>query len=297
MPSVVNRWSGDPAPPGLARALALRDAGPWRDAPVLFLLETGSTNDVALRAAADGAPDGTCVLALKQTAGRGRRGRTWQSPAGAGLYFSPIVRPPATALHAQEAGAPGDLPGPAALLTLMAAVACVEAITAATGLAPTIKWPNDLIVDRGVDPATGRWERRKLAGILAEGAVSGDAVQQIVLGIGINLTAAAYPPDVAAIATSLEAETGRPPDFFVLFAACRAALARETASLFAGDVAGLLRRWRAHAPSAEGVRVAWEQHGVRRTGTTAGLDPTGALAVVADDGRRELLVAGEVTWA
>ena len=296
MPSVVNRWSGDPAPPGLLRALAAHDAGPWRDAPVVFLHETGSTNDVALQAAAAGAPDGSSVLARMQTAGRGRRGRTWQSPAGAGLYFSVIVRPPAAALGAQP-GAASDQPGPATLLTLMAAVAVVDAIAAVTGLAPTIKWPNDLIVERGREAGRGRWDRRKLAGILAEGALASGELQQVVIGIGVNLAPGAYPPEVAAVATSLEAELGRPVDGFEVFAACRAALARESVSLFAGGSADLLARWRRAAPSSVGARVAWHDGDRRLSGVTAGLSDTGALLVTPDDGGpRVALVAGDVEW-
>lgn len=296
MPSVVNRWSGDPAPAGLVRALAAHDAGPWRDAPVVFLHETGSTNDVALQAAAAGAPDGASVLARMQTAGRGRRGRTWQSPAGAGLYFSVIVRPPAAALHS-PAGPSGDLPGPATLLTLMAAVAGVEAITVATGLTPTIKWPNDLIVERGRTADSGRWDRRKLAGILTEGALASGEFQQVVVGIGVNLAPGAYPPEVAAVATNLEAELGHPVDGFEVFAACRAALARESISLFAGGSADLLARWRRAAPSSMGARVAWHEDDRRRSGVTAGLSDTGALLVAPDDGGpRVALVAGDVEW-
>lgn len=298
MALVVERWSGDPPPPELSRALRQYDAGRWRDAPVVFLQETGSTNDVALQAAADGAPDGTCVIARTQTAGRGRRGRAWVSPPGAGLYFSAVIRPPAgLESHERKANA-GNLPAPSTLVTLMAAVAAVEAVTAATGFTPTIKWPNDLIVERGRTPASGQWERRKLGGILAEGALSDGALQQVVVGIGINLAPGAYPAEVAGIATNLEAEVGRPVDGFAVFAACRAALAREAGALFADAADDLLQRWRAHAPSAVGGRVAWMDGSHRATGVTAGLSVGGALIVEPDLGGAPVhLVAGEVEWA
>lgn len=294
MPPQDETPRGDAFPPGLARALGAHPAAEWPAAPVVFFEQTGSTNDVVLQAAASGAVDGTCVIARAQTAGRGRRGRTWVSPPGAGLYFSVLIRPPGIASVSEG----GDLPGPAMLVTLMAAVAAVEALSAVAGFAPTIKWPNDLIVERGRSPGSGRWERRKLGGILAEGAVSQGLLEQVVVGIGINIAPGAYPPEVAGIATCVEAETGRSIDAFDLFAACRAALARERARLFAGGATDLLRRWRAHAPSAEGACVAWYEGQRRRTGLTAGLSDGGELVVVDDeDGERRRLVAGEVEWA
>lgn len=299
MARVVRRWSGDPWPADLARALASHDAGVWREAPVVFLHETGSTNDVALRAAADGAPDGTSVLALAQTAGRGRRGRAWASPSGAGLYFSVVIRPPAGPTAAPDSHPHGEGPGPAGLLTLMAAVAAVEAIGTAAGFTPTIKWPNDLIVERDAPQVGVPRLRRKLGGILTEGAVSDGALQHAVVGIGINLAPGAYAADVARLATNLEEEVGHPVDAFAVFAACRAALARECGRLFEGETNGLLRRWLAHAPSAVGVRVAWRAGESRATGLTAGLSPTGALVVQPDDPGAPAvhLVAGEVEWA
>jgi BirA family biotin operon repressor/biotin-[acetyl-CoA-carboxylase] ligase len=184
------------------------------------------------------------------------------------------------------------------LVTLMAAVAVVDALSASAGFTPTIKWPNDLVVERGRTPASDRWERRKLGGILAEGALSHGVLEQVVVGIGINVAPGAYPPEVTGMATCVEAETGRPVDAFEVFAACRASLARERARLFAGGGGDLLRRWRLHAPSAEGARVAWREGARRHTGLTAGLSATGALIVVDDEGgERRHLVAGEVEWA
>lgn len=284
--------SGDPWPPALAGALQAWPAPGWDSSPVLYFDQTGSTNDVAASLAASGAPDGAAAVARSQTAGRGRRGRTWESPAGAGLYFSVVIRPPAASVAA-PAGVPAP---PAMLITLAAAVAVADAIAAVTGFAPAIKWPNDLVADRGRD-ASGTWHRRKLAGILAEGAVSGEALLHVVLGVGINLTPAAYPPDVAELATSLEAETGRPVDGFALFAACRAALARDVASLFAGGAGPLLDRWRRQSPSSCGAPVSWQHGGRRVDGVTAGVGDDGALRVRAADGEVLTIVSGEVEWA
>src|SRR5713226_6676688 len=108
-------------------------------APLLFFSTIGSTNDVASALATGGDREGAVVIADAQTAGRGRRGRTWFSPPGAGLYVS-VVLAPARASHASERAT--------ALLTLAAGVALAEAIERATGLAPAIKWPNDLLIGR-----------------------------------------------------------------------------------------------------------------------------------------------------
>lgn len=284
---------GDPWPPGLARALERHLAPEWAGAPVVFLAETGSTNDVARQAALAGAADGTCVLARSQTAGRGRRGRVWVSPAGSGLYFSAVIRPPGGA----DAPSPDDHSGPAMLITLMAAVAVVDALRVEPGFTATIKWPNDIIVERRSEAGT-RLVRRKLGGILVEGSVANGRVEHAVVGIGLNVAPGAYPPEVDALATNLEAETCAPVDAHAVFAACRAALARERARLFAGGGADLLRLWRERAPSAEGVRVAWQESGRRHTGVTAGLSPSGALVVRDDEtGEATQLVAGEVEWA
>src|SRR5690348_5353678 len=137
----------EPLSADLAEALArvnLRRLG----STVLFFSTIGSTNDLAASLAASGDYEGAVVIADAQTAGRGRRGRIWFSPPGAGLYVS-VLLSPARAVRAPERAA--------ALLTLTAGLALAEAVECATGLGPAIKWPNDLLVGR-----------RKLAGILAE---------------------------------------------------------------------------------------------------------------------------------
>ena len=165
-----------------------------------------STMDVAAALASEGAAHGVVVVAEEQTAGRGRRGSTWSSPPGAGLYFSFIARPADAATLS--------------LLTLAAGVGVREGIAAASGLAAGLKWPNDLTVGR-----------RKLAGILAEGLAIGTGNQAIVIGVGVNVQPAAYPPDVAARATSIEGELGRAVDRDALFAAILDALWHRLATL------------------------------------------------------------------
>jgi BirA family biotin operon repressor/biotin-[acetyl-CoA-carboxylase] ligase len=259
---------------------ALEAVGP-RLAPLsaapLFFPTIGSTNDVAASLAAGPAGEGAVVIAEAQTAGRGRRGHSWFSPPGSGLYVS-VVLSPARARAAPDRAT--------ALLTLSAGVALAEAIERVSGLSPAIKWPNDLLVGR-----------RKLAGILAEGVASrsGGAVTSVVLGYGINVSQAAYPPELSDRATSLESELGRPIDRALLCAETLAALAGRYRDLLDARFDAILDAWRARAPGSRGAAVAWDDPAGTRTGTTAGVDEMGALLVRSGD-RVDRIVAGEVRW-
>lgn len=257
---------------------ALRASAARRGAfgePSIFFSETGSTNDVAAALAERGAREGTTVLALAQRAGRGRLGREWFSPAGAGLYVSVICR--------NRRAAP--------MITLAGGVAVATGIRAATGLPVLIKWPNDIVVpDRS---APGR--RRKAAGILAEASSNADGVQFVVLGIGVNLRPAAYPPVLAGRATSLEAELGRPVDGGAVLAEILASLNEQIAALTSGEQDRVLRQWRELSPSATGAQVEWRTNSDARRGVTAGIDDTGALLVRVGD-QVERIIAGEVIW-
>ena len=220
-----------------------------------------STMDVASALAQDGARHGVVVVADEQTAGRGRRGAIWQSPPGAGLYFSFVARPDNPALS---------------LITLAAGVAVRDGVQAATGLAADLKWPNDLIVGP-----------RKLAGILAEGISIGSPQQAVIVGVGVNVEPAAYPPDVAARAASLAGELGRSIDRSLLLSEILMALWDRLAQR-PGDI---LQAWRAASPNATGTRVEWDG----KNGTTAGIDDSGALLVKTNAGI-ERIIAGEVRW-
>jgi BirA family biotin operon repressor/biotin-[acetyl-CoA-carboxylase] ligase len=231
---------------------------------VRWLTTTTSTMDVASKLAGDGARHGVVVVADEQTAGRGRRGTSWQSPPGAGLYLSFVARHAGAALS---------------LITLAAGVGVREGIAASTGLSADVKWPNDLIVGS-----------RKLAGILSEGIAIGTPAQAVIIGIGINMQPAAYPPEVSARATSIEGELGRAVDRELLLSCVLASLWDRLAVLehAPGDI---LQAWRAASPNANGTRVEWDgKHGV-----TAGIDDSGALLVKTAD-RIERIIAGELRW-
>jgi BirA family transcriptional regulator, biotin operon repressor / biotin---[acetyl-CoA-carboxylase] ligase len=233
--------------------------------PVQFFSSVGSTND-----AAASLPHRSVVVAGHQTAGRGRRGHTWFSPPGSGLYVS-VVLAPATARV--------DPPRATMLLTLAAGVAIAEGVEAATGLAVDLKWPNDLLVSG-----------RKLAGILAES--SGDTV---VLGYGINVLETALPPALRDRATSLQSELGRAVDRDLVLDETLAALSQRYDDLVDGRFDAILDAWRRRAPAASGARVTWSTASSTLSGVTEGIDERGALLVRIGD-RVERIVSGELTW-
>jgi BirA family biotin operon repressor/biotin-[acetyl-CoA-carboxylase] ligase len=231
-----------------------------------------STNTEAARQAVAGADEGLCVVAREQTAGRGRRERAWASPKDAGLYLSVVLRPQIE-MSAWS------------LITLAAALAVRAALAEACALCADIKWSNDLLA-RG----------RKLCGILAE-TVETARGRACVVGIGINLNAHAFPPEIDARATSIEAETGRAPDGDALLAAVVRHLAREYERLHEPDGrAAMLADFRASSSYAEGkrVRVALGDDEVI-VGTTHGLERDGALRVETNDGKIVIVRAGDVT--
>jgi BirA family transcriptional regulator, biotin operon repressor / biotin---[acetyl-CoA-carboxylase] ligase len=249
---------------------------------------TASTNDDALAWAAEGAPEGAWIVAGSQSAGRGRRGRVWASPPGAGLYFSVVFRP--WQGTGSTAGDPGADPA-MGLLTVMAGVATVEALDQAMGVRATLKWPNDVVVE---SPGAAT---RKLAGILAEGVTLGSQLSAVVVGLGVNLRPSAYSPEIAARAVALETLAGRAVDPDGVLVALLGALSRRRRAL-AEPQGGpaLLDTWRAWSPSATGARIRWRQQEQVCEGITAGIDETGALRVQTRTGAARL-VAGEVEWA
>jgi BirA family biotin operon repressor/biotin-[acetyl-CoA-carboxylase] ligase len=268
--------AADPLPPDFDAAL--RNTSSSRGifgGRVIYFHEIGSTNDVAALAAEQGEPDGTLVIAAAQTAGRGRLGRTWFSPPGAGLYVSTILRDPAVSRW----------------LTLAGGVAVAEGIRHATALPVQLKWPNDVVaVADGAFAA-----RRKVAGILAEASSGAEGLQYVVIGFGINLRAGAFPPGLGDRATALELELGRPVDAARVLVDVLTALNRAVCDVRRGAVADLLARWRALAPSSMGAAIEWDTPDGIRRGTTAGLGADGAL-LVRDAGGVERIISGEVRW-
>ncbi len=152
---------------------------------IYFYEETDTTNNRARELALEGAPEGTLVVAEKQTAGRGRRGKVWESPLGTGIWMSLVLRPQI-------------MPAEASVLTLLCGLATAEAIEAETGLSAGIKWPNDILING-----------KKAVGILTEMDCEMSEVHFVIPGIGINVNTASFPPEIADIATSLYLECGK----------------------------------------------------------------------------------------
>lgn len=228
-----------------------------------------STNLEALRQARKGADEGSCIVARQQTAGRGRQGRMWTSPIDEGLYLSVVLRPKI------EASA---LP----LISLAAAVGVHDTL-AELGLRPDIKWPNDILVNG-----------KKISGILAETSESGRGLA-VVVGIGINLTSASFPPDIKDVATSIENELGKS----VPASELESTLLRHLAGLYeelaaTNGSATILIKWSARSSYATGknVRVSLPSESI--TGMTDGIEPDGAVRIRTDDGSVRIVHAGDV---
>ncbi|MGB8506984.1 MAG: biotin--[acetyl-CoA-carboxylase] ligase [Pyrinomonadaceae bacterium] len=230
-----------------------------------------STNTEALRQAVAGAPEGLCIVAREQTAGRGRLQRAWASPKDAGLYFSILLRP-----RFELDRWP--------LVTLAVAVAVHDALAASCGLATDIKWPNDIL-------AGGR----KLCGILAETAETRRG-RACIVGVGINLSDGAFPPELNETATSVEAQTGHAPEAETLLLALTRTLPARYEALQSAEGAGLLiGEWTSRSSFAEGKRVHVALAGETFEGRTRGLEPDGALRVETDAGEIRIIHAGDVT--
>lgn len=238
---------------------------------VIHYFRTESTNAAALHLDVQEGPHGTVVIAEEQTAGRGRLGRQWYSEKSSGIYCSIILRPPLS-------------PAAAPILTLLAGVAAHHAVRLVTGLEVDIRWPNDLLVNG-----------RKVCGILTEMKAELDRLHLVVLGIGINVNHSAMPEDLRDIATSLALEGGRHYSRLQVLTDLLREVERFYHVLLKDGSAAIVREWEAASSYAEGKRVRVKAGGQETLGTTAGLDATGALKIIRDDGRQELLVAGEIT--
>ncbi len=156
----------------------------WVGDRIVCFKEVDSTNTKAKQLAEEGYPNGTLVIAEQQRAGRGRRGRGWEAPAGAGIYMTLLLKPEIE-------------PDNASMLTLVSALAVTAGLRSATGRPVGIKWPNDIVMNG-----------KKICGILTEMSAQVDYVNHIVIGIGINVHNESFPGEIAHMATSLYLETG-----------------------------------------------------------------------------------------
>ena len=230
-----------------------------------------STNTELARQASEGAGEGLSVLADEQTAGRGRLQRAWSSPKGAGLYFSILLRP---------AIAPDYWP----LITFMAALAVGDALSEACDVNTDIKWPNDLLSGE-----------RKICGILAE-SVETPTGRAVIVGIGINLTAGAYPAEIANMATSVAEASGRAPEREALLAALLRALSRWYSLVHEVDgPQKIVAAWTSRSSYASGKAVQVANGDEVWQGITRGVESDGALRLETETDGVRLVRAGDVS--
>lgn len=257
----------------------------WAGRPCFRYEEVDSTNEEAKRLARQGAGHGTLVWAECQTAGKGRRGRTWHSPAGANLYMSLLLRQ--------------DLPvEDASMVTLVAALAVQEGLRQVCGLETSIKWPNDLVADG-----------KKLCGILTElifvedeeradaQSIEASGVNRpcLVVGIGINLLQKEFPEELADRATSVALAGGRAADQEVLIGEIMNAFETYYECFRAeGDLSGLKDLYEIKLINRNRQVCVLDPKGSYE-GTALGIDERGNLLVRTGDGSVKTVGSGEVS--
>ena len=242
---------------------------PWRE-QIQWFDTLDSTNTYAKQLAQQGAPHGSVILAGSQSAGRGRMGRSFHSPAGSGIYMSVILRPQCAAQQLMH-------------LTCAAGCAMCDAVEAVCAVRPGIKWINDLVL-----------ERRKIGGILTELGFSSDgSVDYAVVGIGINCNHRPedFPDELQAIASSLRIVTGKAVDTAVLTAAMICAMERLSRQLL--PQAEIMARYRRDCLTI-GKQV--QLHGsLSGSALALDVDDSGALLVQRSDGTVQTVQSGEVS--
>lgn len=248
----------------------------WAGRKLYYFESTGSTNTDAKRLAEEGEPHGTTIVANMQTAGRGRRGRTWQSPAGANTYFTILLKPDFS-------------PDKASMLTLVMALSVAEAIEEITGLKADIKWPNDIVV-----------HKKKVVGMLTEMSTTPemDEIQYVVIGVGTNVNYDSpedFPEELRPTATSLRMEAGHLIN--------RAALTERMLARFEVnyekfeetlDLSGLMDSYEKHLINV-GAQVRVLDPAGEYTGISRGINAVGELLVEKENGETINVYAGEVS--
>lgn len=242
----------------------------WMGKNIIYLPVTDSTNTQAKRLGEEGAEHGTLVVTQCQTAGRGRRGRSWESPEG-NIYFTFILRPDVEVSRAS-------------MITLVSALALAKAIEKVAGLNTQIKWPNDVV-------ANGK----KLCGILTESSTDLEYINYVVVGIGINVNQASFPDELADKASSLLLELGRSVN--------RGAVLGEFLNRFEAyyeifieteDMSGLIDTYNELLVNC-GREVKIIEKDRERILKAIGIDENGGLIVENPEGVRESIISGEVS--
>ena len=243
----------------------------WAGANVVYFDRTDSTNIQARRLAEEGAPHGTLVVADRQDGGKGRRGRSWTSPSGVGIWMSMALRPKISPLSAS-------------MLTLVFALATRKGIEEATGLDSQIKWPNDLVL-----------HKKKICGILTEMSTELMEIQYVVCGIGINVNQTEFPEEIRKTATSLYLETGVKHQRSIIIAKIMEAFEAYYGQFVkTQDMSALLSEYNAHLVNLGNEVCVLAPEGEFR-GISEGINETGGLLVRRPDGTVTEVISGEVS--
>ena len=244
----------------------------WAGRHPVFRAVTGSTNTDAAELAAAGAVHGTLVIADRQQAGRGRRGRVWESPAGENVFMSIVLRP---RIPAEKAP----------MLTLVMALALAEGISAISGVQAGIKWPNDIVI-----------HRHKICGILTEMHMNSDgSIRDVVIGAGINVNMQEFPASIRDMAGSLYTETGEKYDRNELIASVMEHFEKNY-DIFAEaeSLAPLKAAYEKRLLNLEQEVRVLDSTG-EYTGRALGITLTGELTVESENGNITEVNAGEVS--
>ncbi len=243
----------------------------WAGSEIYYYEETGSTNIDAKRLGEEGAAHGTIVVADKQNAGRGRRGRAWQSPAGKDIYFTILLRP-------------SFKPDKASGLTLVMALSVAQAVERKCSLKAGIKWPNDVVLNG-----------KKICGILTEMNMETDYIQHVVIGVGINVNLDEMPEEISQTATSILRERGEKT--------ARAELLQEVLVRFEEnygmyekelDLSYMLEEYNSYLVNVDKQVKVLDPKG-EFEGIARGINASGELLIETPDGKVAEVYAGEVS--
>ena len=243
----------------------------WAGKEVLYFDEIDSTNNRAKELGEKDGTHGTLLVADRQVAGKGRRGRVWESPKGISIYMTILLRPQL-------------IPTKAPMLTLVMAQSVAEGIRDVTGMEVGIKWPNDIVMNK-----------KKVCGILTEMSTEIDYINYVVIGVGINVNQKSFDEELKDKATSLMIETGTPVKRSALIAAVMKHFEKNyTVFMERGDLSGLQESYNQMLVN-RGKEVRILEPGHEYNAIASGINETGELIVHTPDGEEKHIFAGEVS--
>ena len=243
----------------------------WLGKEIVYKEVTTSTNADVRKLAEDGAENGLVVFADAQTAGKGRRGREWESPKGVNLYFSVLLKPQFE-------------PRKASMITLVAAYSVARVIREYTGLDAKIKWPNDIVIGK-----------KKVCGILTEMSMERDYIHHIVVGVGINVNEEVFTEEIAGMATSLKIEKGTLVQRAPLLSGILCQFEKDYLDFLAAeDLKPFVDEYNSMLVNKGALVKVLDPKG-EFSGIAGGIDEEGMLIVFKENGQIEKVYAGEVS--